>query len=186
MTTTNTTTTVNTIEQAANTARQIWDAAVDVERAARTSGDLDAVIAASRAERIAHDLWRNAERALVAHWSAEVAADEEARLQAMCEAHDAVEWDYADYNDGSLGEPIPYTVTDRGMTYLDRHYLTHTQVVQAAVAALSNEDGVLAAGGESPYGDGTTGWVQPTPAHPCYTNGVADMDALSRYEDLSY
>jgi len=173
MTNTIVTETTITVEQV-DTLRAAWDAAVEAERATWATGNMEAVKAASAAERAANAAWQAGEKALVAHWSAEVAADEEARLQAMVEAYETLEYDYADYNNGSLGEPLPYMVTSAGMTYLDHHDHTDSEI------------GMLAAGGESPYGDGTTGYIQPAPAHPCYTNGECDMDALSRYEDLSY
>jgi len=165
---------VTAVEAAANDARALWDAAVIAEQAAWTTGNMQTIRTAQLAQIAAHDAWKAAERALVAHWSAEVAADEELRLEAMCESYETLEYDYADYSEGFLTEPLPYTLTTAGMTYLDRHYATDSDVT------------MLALDGDSPYGDGTTGWVQPTPAHPCCINGVMDMDALSRYEDLAY
>jgi len=118
MTTTTVAQTVTEVEAAANDARRIWDAAVLAERAAWATGNMVAVKAASVAERAANAAWKAAEKALVAHYSAELAADEEMRLQAMCAEHDANDEDYDD-------EDAAYHAYVGGIAeamYLDHHY----------------------------------------------------------------
>jgi hypothetical protein len=159
--------------------RAAWDQAVATQIAAHaayaarpTMKHLEAAHAAFTAERAGNAVWKAAERALQDMWLIERAADEEARLQAMCEAHDTLEWDYADYNNGSLGEPIPYALTAEVLSYLDHHYQNDC------------EAGILALDGDSPYGDGTTGWDQPAPLP--YYQGTPDLDERDRLEKLAY
>ncbi len=135
--------------------------------APRSIAAVRAVRAAFAAQEQALAAWKAGEAALQAMWRAQDEQEsEQARMEAMCAAYDDLELDSFDDH--------AYQLTSQGTTYLDRHYATHSAA------------GMLSSGGDSPYGDGTTGYIQPTPAHPCYRNGVCDMDALSRYEDLSY
>jgi hypothetical protein len=170
-------TNINTVAQTVtevevDALRATWDAAVEAERATWAGKDMRAVKAAHDVERAANAAWKAGERALVARWSAEVAADEEMRLATMCAAHDAEDEDYDD--EDAAYHAYMGGIAEAMSLVLDHHYQNDSA---AAILALD---------GDSPYGDGTTGWVQPTPAHPCYVNGVCDMDALSRYEDLAY
>ncbi len=155
-----------------------WEASCEAQRIAhaasiaapRSLAAVYALKAAVEAETVAKDAWKAATAVLQAMWRAED-AEYDAFLCAQYDAMDnAVDYPYG--YDTSM--PLPYTITSQGYTYLDHHYQT------------DSEAGMLAAGGDSPYGDGTTGYIQPTPAHPFYINGVCDMDALSRYDDLSY
>ncbi|MBA3947839.1 MAG: hypothetical protein H0X37_25210 [Herpetosiphonaceae bacterium] len=151
--------------EAVDALKAAWDAAVATQNDAyhasithpqslRAVRDLKAAL---DAETIAHAAWKAGEAALQAQWRQEDAYDE-----AMCAKFDALDnaIDYPEHYDASM--PIPYQITSYGHTYLDHHYATH-----------SNAD-MLAEGGESPYGDGTTGYVQPAPVPNYVHDGITD------------
>ncbi len=163
--------------EAVDALKAAWDAAIatqnDAFHASITNPQsLRAVRelkAALEAETIAHSAWKAGESALQAQWRQEDAYDD-----AMCAQFDALDnaIDYPAHYDSSMA--IPYQITSYGYTYLDHHYQTHS------------EASMLAAGGESPYDDGTTGWDQPAPLLSYVHDGITDMDELTRLEKLSY
>ncbi len=111
-----------------DTTRAAYDAAVIARTAAfqatlqanTTAEQFHAVRSALVAQERARVAWTAASDALIALWRAQDESEaEEARLQAMCEAHDAYEWGYDGFDDHA------YQLTPEGVQYLDYHYATH-------------------------------------------------------------
>ncbi len=146
---------------AAYEASQTPDATAEHFQAFRS-----ALVACERA----YTAWKAAGDALILQWR-----DEDAEYDAfLCAQFDAMDnaIDYPASYDASM--PIPYVISTVGHTYLDHHYATHSDA------------SILAEGGESPYGDGTTGWDQPAPLPSYYQGDTPDLDKRDRQEKLSY
>ncbi|MBA3947085.1 MAG: hypothetical protein H0X37_21305 [Herpetosiphonaceae bacterium] len=176
------TNTIVTTEAAAvnlvETTKAAYEAAVEARAAAfqdtlhanTTPEQFQAYRSAMVTQERARVEWAAASEALQALWR-----DEDAEYDAiLCAKFDALDnaIDYPANYDASM--PIPYVITTVGHTYLDHHYATHSNA------------GMLAEGGDSPYGDGTTGWDHPAPLPSYYQGDTPDLDERDRQEKLSY